>query len=89
MKGDSNSYLVGKHVAVTQVSFKNYQGHIKSTMGDGRVLVELKVQMHHPQPFNLASLHLKHAFIYVLENSSLNTSLAWMQGSFQQGQESS
>ncbi|KIJ89934.1 hypothetical protein K443DRAFT_70517, partial [Laccaria amethystina LaAM-08-1] len=45
MKGDSHSHLVGKYVTVTQGNFKNYRGRIKSTMGDGRVLVELDARL--------------------------------------------
>ncbi|EDR07740.1 uncharacterized protein LACBIDRAFT_298242 [Laccaria bicolor S238N-H82] len=58
MKGDPNSHLIGKHVTVTQGNFKNYRGHIKSMMGDGRVLVELGAQLHRPEPFKISSLHL-------------------------------
>ena len=67
MKGDLNSHLVGKHVTVTQGNFKNYRGCIKSTMGDGRVLVELEAQLQHPEPFKISSLHLKYTFIYVIK----------------------
>jgi hypothetical protein len=54
-------------VTVTQGNFKNYRGRIKSTMGDGRVLVELDARLQRPEPFNLSSLHLKYAFVYVIK----------------------
>jgi len=58
MKGDSNSYLVGKRVMVTQGNLRSYRGRIKSTVGEKRVLVELEALLQHPQIFDITSLHI-------------------------------
>ena len=58
MKGDSNSHLVGKHVMVTQGNFRSYRGRIKSTVGEKRVLVELKALLQCPQIFDITSLRI-------------------------------
>ena len=58
MKGDSNSHLVGKQLMVTQGNFRSYQGRIKSTVGEKRVLVELKALLQRAQIFNITSLHI-------------------------------
>ena len=58
MKGDSNNHLVGKWVMATQGNFRSYQGRIKSTIGEKRVLVELKALLQCPHIFDVTSLYI-------------------------------